>query len=123
MAGLSLHFQKPPQWARSVFVHYWNPRPQGNGTLWPGIRMTPDVHDWFSVVLPDVVAVDLVFTDGSGRQTGNLHRDRDGWHDAQGRWLDSAPAALTGDDAPSLARPTGTDTGFISHCRGGADRD
>ncbi len=95
MAGLSLHFQRPPEWAPSVFVHYWNARPGGDGTTWPGIPMSAAGDDWFVVVLPGLTAVDLVFTDGRGRQTVDLHRDRDGWYEVGGRWHDTAPATST----------------------------
>ena len=110
MVDLSLHFQKPPEWAPSVFIHYWNVRPSGKGTTWPGTPMSEGAGDWFSVVLPRVAEIDLVFSDGAGRQTIDLHRNRDGWYDSEGRWHDKAPATSSEhragmSDNPSAAAP------------------
>ena len=101
MADLSLHFHKPAEWGPHAFIHYWNSRPSGAGTTWPGTRMNAGAGDWYSVVLPGVAAIDLVFNDGSGHQTADLHRNGDGWYDAKGRrWLNAAPAASADNPCP-----------------------
>lgn len=50
-------------------------------------------------------AAHFVFNDGQGRQTVDLHRDREGWFDEDGRWHDGKPADK--DRSPkSRPRPT-----------------
>ncbi|MCW5699553.1 MAG: starch-binding protein, partial [Rhodospirillales bacterium] len=47
MANLVVHFKKPADWADSVHIHYWDMRPAGDGTPWPGVAMTAEKDGWF----------------------------------------------------------------------------
>lgn len=96
MAGFSLHFRKPLDWGASLFLHYWNANPGGGSTAWPGVRMNADGDGWFSLELPDIAAISLVFNDDAGRQTADLYRDREGWFDLDERWSDAAPGGMPG---------------------------
>ena len=101
MVDLVLHFRKPADWAPSVSVHFWDTRPQANASTWPGVRMTAEDDDWFVHRLSGIEAASLVFNDTSGRQTGDLQRERDGWYDPSDGWHDQRPAARR---APRAAR-------------------
>ena len=103
MVDLVLHFRKPADWAPSVSVHFWDTRPQATASTWPGVRMTAEDDDWFVHRLSGIEAASLVFNDTTGRQTGNLQRERDGWYDPRDGWHDQRPAA--GRPTPPASAP------------------
>jgi glycosidase len=105
MTELVIHFKKPATWAETVHIHWWDVRPGGGGTTWPGIAMTPAGDGWLVHRFDGIEAASFVISDGQGRQTGDLRRERPGWYDAaNGGWSDTAPAAAPG-ATPAPARP------------------
>ncbi|TVR81480.1 MAG: starch-binding protein, partial [Rhodospirillales bacterium] len=90
MPDLVIRFQKPEDWSEPVRLHYWDAEPGGGGSQWPGVTMTAEGSGWYSHTLPGARSVRLVFNDGAGRQTGDLHRRGSGWFDGE-RWHDSRP--------------------------------
>ncbi|HYN39749.1 MAG TPA: starch-binding protein, partial [Rhodospirillales bacterium] len=86
MPDLTIHFRKPADWAEPVRIHYWDTRPAGASTTWPGVAMTWDREDWWRITLAGIEAAAMVFNDSAGRQTGNQWREGDGWLDTDGRW-------------------------------------
>ncbi len=122
MADLVIRFKKPADWSDTVYIHYWDTTPAVAATNWPGAPMTAEAGGWFAVRLHGVSAARMVFNDGSGRQTGDLYRDRDGWCSETGQWSDRKPRAKSGPKkaprrrAPSpdpvALRPVGERTDF-----------
>nr|VFK68250.1 MAG: Glycosidase [Candidatus Kentron sp. UNK]VFK73495.1 MAG: Glycosidase [Candidatus Kentron sp. UNK] len=92
MTDLVLHFQKPADWADTVCIHCWNAQ-GGSDTAWPGVPMTAEGNGWFRHEFHGVASASVVFHDGQGKQTGDLHRDRAGWLVADGAWHDKQPGA------------------------------
>jgi len=93
-------------WADNVHIHYWNTRPQGFSSTWPGVPMK-QVDGWLIHRFEGIEAASFVFNDTRGRQTGDLHRDRSGWYDPDGHWHDKEPqeAATVSTAGGSEARP------------------
>ena len=109
MTDLIVHFRRPTGWADTVHIHYWNTRPEDQRTQWPGAAMLAEGGGWFIHHFAGVEAASLVFTDGAGRQTGDLWRDREGWY-RDGRWYDSHPDQISASPAqatPISAAPEG----------------
>lgn len=94
MADLIVRFKKPADWADSVYIHYWDTHPQGQGTDWPGVEMTTD-DGWAIHRFEGVEAASFVFNDAHGRQSGDLHRDRGGWYGVDEVWYEQAPGEQT----------------------------
>ncbi len=101
MPDLAIHFRKPADWAEPVRIHYWDTRPAGPSTTWPGVPMTWDGEGWWRITLEGVEAAAMVFNDGAGRQTGNHWRDRDGWLDTDGRWRNTPEGESVPEAAPA----------------------
>jgi len=91
MTDLVLHFRKPADWADTIHIHCWDTHPGSSGTPWPGVAMTAEGNGWFSYPFHGVTRASLVFHDGHGKQTENLHRDRPGWFATDGAWHDNQP--------------------------------
>ena len=96
MPNLIVCFQKPTEWADTVYIHYWDTRPGSSTTNWPGIAMQAEKDGWFVHRLDGIEAASLVFNDDRGHQSANLRRERDGWLDSSGRWHDHDPRSATG---------------------------
>ena len=68
---------------------------------------------WYVCHIEGVDTANLVFHDQHGRQTADLHRERDGWMDRDGQWRDAAPEPLVrrrvrrGGRGKGGARPAG----------------
>ncbi|MCW5698963.1 MAG: starch-binding protein [Rhodospirillales bacterium] len=103
MADLIVHFRKPADWADRVYLHFWNTSPHGNWTRWPGAAMDDEGDGWFVHRFSGVEQTELVFNDGVDRQTGNLHRDREGWYDGD-LWHDAKPSSKAAKGAKPAAR-------------------
>ena len=81
MTVLSLHFEKPADWADTIHVHYWSDAPGGAASDWPGVPMSPAHRPgWFSFRLTGSGATYLLFHDNQGHQTPDLYRTQDGWY-------------------------------------------
>jgi glycosidase len=91
MSRLTIEFEKPADWADSVSIHYWGLDPIGSSTDWPGVRMRPKGGNRYIWRFDGVRAAYCVIHDGHGRQTHDLHRDRDGRLDAKFRWHERGP--------------------------------
>jgi glycosidase len=119
MPDLVVHCLKPADWAEPVRVHYWGTRPTSGGTAWPGTPMEAEGGGWYRIRLDGIAAARLVFTDGHGRQSADLQRDREGWYDPAQGWSDARPpaaaetkrrgAAPRANKAPPPPKPTGKD--------------
>jgi glycosidase len=119
---ISVHFEKPAGWADTIHVHYWGTQPGSPHSAWPGAKMKPEGEGWYCCELP-ASAAHLVFNDAHGRQTVDLHRQREGWYGTDGHWHDSRPvpakaaAAAKGRRSPMSAivtnpAPTGDRSDF-----------
>lgn len=111
MVDLVIRFKKPAAWADSVHIHYWNTRPDSQGSSWPGVPMKK-IDGWFIHRFEGVEAASFVFNDLQGHQTGDLHRDRSGWYADDGRWHDQPPktsAAAAQARAPIRPQDSPTD--------------
>ena len=100
--GLCLRFQRPPGWAESVHIYFWNTRPTQLTTRWPGEPMRRIVDsdpEWFVFDLPGVASTNIVFNDGQGRQTQDLYREGDGWYLTNGTWSPDTPLRVPVIDA------------------------
>jgi glycosidase len=92
MKPILIHFEKPTSWSDTVYVHFWSPHGHAPATNWPGVVTQRDTNDWYCFRLPDR-DLHFLFNDGQGRQTGDLHRTREGWYGADQRWHDRKPDA------------------------------
>ena len=104
MADLIVCFRKPADWADSVHIHYWDARPHGHGSTWPGVPMRLEAG-WFIHRFKDTEAASFVFNDNQGHQTGDMYRDRGGWYAGDGRWHDQPPREQAQTAKKSPARP------------------
>lgn len=101
MPELVIRFLKPADWADSVHIHYWNTYPSGENTHWPGVPVMVDNDGWFVYRFNGVKSASVVFNDGNGSQTGDLHCARSGYY-ANGHWheyeenVDPRVAAFSG---------------------------
>jgi len=106
---LSLHFEKPADWADTIHVHYWSDAPGGAASDWPGVPMSPAHRPgWFSFRLTGGGATYLLFHDNQGRQTPDLYRTQDGWYSGDGHWHDAEPMEAAGpeEDPHAAQGPT-----------------
>ena len=71
-----VYFKRPAGWATPIKIYYWNALPTGaTGTVaWPGINATQVCPggDWWAYKFSGVSSVNIIFDDGSGKQTANL---------------------------------------------------
>lgn len=105
MPDLTIHVRKPADWAEPVRIHYWDTRPAGPSTTWPGAAMTWDGEGWWRITLEGVEAAAMVFNDGEGRQTGNHWRERNGWLDTDGQWRNTPEGESVPEPPPSAPPP------------------
>ncbi|MGF1613445.1 MAG: alpha-amylase family glycosyl hydrolase [Gammaproteobacteria bacterium] len=89
--ALTVHFKRPSGWGDTLRIHYWDTSPAVPATAWPGLAMSPEANDWFAYGFETAKAASIVFTDGAGRQTGDLRRERDGWYYTNHTWYDDNP--------------------------------
>ncbi|RQW79634.1 MAG: starch-binding protein, partial [Methylococcus sp.] len=106
---LTLHFERPVDWADSIHIHFWDIEPAAGGTDWPGARMTAAGKDWYVWRFERASAAHFAIHDGHGRQTADLYRDREGWLDIHGRWHDAPPVGAR--LAAGRKAPTGANAG------------
>jgi len=92
MTDLTVHFNKPADWADTIHVYAWDTRPGAGVADWPGAPMTAEGGGWFVFRFGGIEAACLIFNDNHGRQTGDLWREGEGWY-ADGEWTDTKPAA------------------------------
>jgi glycosidase len=88
---LTVYIKRPDGWGEAINIHYWDTQPAVPSTAWPGVAMTAQANDWFAFTFPQADAASIVFNDGTGRQTGDLRRERDGWFYTNNVWYDENP--------------------------------
>ena len=103
MPDLVIHFQKPPYWADTVRVHYWDTRPSTQASAWPGVPMTVEADGWFVHRFAGIEAANLVFNDNQGCQTGDLRCEASGFY-TNGQWHESQAAAEASAAASAVHR-------------------
>ena len=91
MADLIVHFKKPRGWQNTINIYYWDTEPLPSSITWPGLTMTAEDDDWFVYQFEGITSANIIFSDGAGRQTANLRRDRSGWFFVDNRWYDQKP--------------------------------
>ena len=88
---LIVHFKKPSDWRNTVNIHYWDTTPAIPPTTWPGVPMTAESNDWLIYTFETAEATNIVFNDGTGRQSGNLRREQLGWYYLNNAWYGENP--------------------------------
>jgi glycosidase len=88
---LTVYFKRPVGWDNAINIHYWDTLPRGASSDWPGVPMTAETNGWLAYTLADADTASIVFNDGTGRQTGNLRRERNGWFYTNNTWYDENP--------------------------------
>jgi glycosidase len=91
MVDLVVHFKRPDGWQPAITIHYWDTAPTAAATNWPGVAMTAEANAWYRFAFTGIEAASIVFTDGAGRQTGNLRRTAPGWFFTNNAWYDENP--------------------------------
>jgi hypothetical protein len=90
----TVYFRNTDNWS-SVKIYLWdkNANASLSGWSWPGVDMTPiEGTDWYSYEICESVDVGIIFTNGSGAQTGDLSRTTDGWFEwSTKQWTSSCP--------------------------------
>ncbi|MDD1651184.1 MAG: starch-binding protein [Methylococcaceae bacterium] len=110
MSTLTVHFERPADWADSVYIHFWDVEPSGAGSDWPGVRMAAEGTNSFFWRFEGSSAAHFVIHDGWGRQTADHYRRRDSWLDRRGHWHDSQPVASKA-SVPATTPKSSTSTG------------
>ena len=71
-----VYFKKPAGWATPIKIYYWSVAPTGAAATvtWPGINATQVCPggDWWAYKFSGVSSVNIIFDDGTGKQTLNL---------------------------------------------------
>lgn len=95
---LTVHYKS--SWGAS-YIYYWNTNGQTNNPVsWPGEKMTSEGNSWYSYSLDNTSKANIIFTNGSGKQTGNLYRVAGEWWYYNNTWMSTnpEPESLTGPD-------------------------
>ncbi|OHX66534.1 hypothetical protein NH26_09280 [Flammeovirga pacifica] len=85
--GLTVHFKSG--WGNSTKIHYWNTS-NGTSSNWPGENMIDEGNGWYQYTIEGASSSNLLFHNGSGAQTSDLNRNKEGWY-KDGTWYDSNP--------------------------------
>ena len=105
LPGIKVYFKKAidSDWTDDIHIHYWNASP-AQGTDWPGEQTTNLGDGWFFFQMPEGVrSTNLIFNDadtGTGGQTPDLSRNKDGCYSFENGWLDIGHAECSPPDAP-----------------------
>lgn len=71
-----VYFKKPANWGSNIRCYYWNATPTGAmpTVAWPGVLMEPVCTGgaWYKFKFNGVTSVNIIFTDGTGKQTPDL---------------------------------------------------
>ena len=115
MPDITIHFQRPADWVEPVMIHFWGRMPRNHATDWPGLPMSPvpERPGWHCYRFKDTNRVHLVFSDGHGRQSADLVRERDGWFSFDTHWQDRPQGHSTSetyDLAEQIALPPEPET-------------
>ena len=105
LPGIKVYFKKAvdSDWTDDIHIHYWNASP-APGTDWPGEQTTNLGDGWFFFQMPEGVrSTNLIFNDadtGTGGQTSDLSRNKDGCYSFENGWLDLGHAQCSPPDLP-----------------------
>ena len=66
--GITIHYQNSE--LAQPYVYLWNSLPTNSAMSdsYPGEKMTASSNGWFTYVINDVTAVNMIFTDKDGKQ-------------------------------------------------------
>lgn len=90
-AGITIHYYHE---GGVPYLYYWNTMPQNMETAYPGVKMSADTAsgaNWYKYSFPTCSKINLMFTDGSnklsGQLTSELTRNAAGdWYYKDGKW-------------------------------------
>jgi len=93
MSNLTVYFKRPVDWAEPIMIHFWERRPQGGESPWPGEQMqrVAGMPGWYQFHFAHADEVQLLFHDGSGRQSADLACDGDGHYSFEHGWRPGPP--------------------------------
>jgi len=86
---ITLHYKS--SWGKT-YLYYWDI----NGTdkkpvSWPGVEMTSESNNWYGYTLEGTSSANVIFTNGSGKQTADLYRVKGEWWYKNDTWYSSNP--------------------------------
>ncbi len=93
LPGLMFWFEKPADWADTINLYYWGVSASDPG--WPGTPMQDLGSSWYFFQMPEGVrSANLIFNDGSGSQTSDLNRSKNGCYSLDTGWSDTADCQI-----------------------------
>lgn len=90
--GITIHYQNSE--LAQPYVYLWNSLPTNSAMSdsYPGEKMTASSNGWFTYVINDVTAVNMIFTDKDGNQySRELRRTTGEWWYRNNRWTSHNP--------------------------------
>ena len=90
--GITIHYQNSE--LAQPYVYLWNSLPTNSAMSdsYPGEKMTASSNGWFTYVINDVTAVNMIFTDKDGNQySRELRRTTGEWWYRNNRWTNHNP--------------------------------
>lgn len=90
--GITIHYQNSE--LAQPYVYLWNSLPTNSAMSdsYPGEKMTASADGWFTYVINDVTAVNMIFTDKNGKQySPELRRTTGEWWYRNNRWTNHNP--------------------------------
>lgn len=90
--GITIHYQNSE--LAQPYVYLWNSLPTNSAMSdsYPGEKMTASSNGWFTYVINDVTAVNMIFTDKNGKQySPELRRTTGEWWYRNNRWTNHNP--------------------------------
>lgn len=90
LPGLKFWLEKPAHWSDNINLYFWGASVSGPG--WPGEAMENLGDGWFFYQMPQGVREsNLIFNDadGSGEQTSDLFRSRNGCYSQDAGWVET----------------------------------
>ena len=85
-AGITIHFYHE---GGTPYIYYWNAMPQNLETAYPGVKMTADTAsgaNWYKYSFPTTTKINLMFTDGTNKLSGQLSDELSRTSDATNNW-------------------------------------
>lgn len=90
--GITVHYRNED--VAQPYVYLWNSLPTNSAMSdsYPGEMMKAGSDGWFTITIPDVTAVNMLFTDAEGNQlSGELRRTSGEWWYQNKRWYSNDP--------------------------------
>lgn len=99
-SGITIHYQNNEN--TDPYIYLWNSLPTNKAMSksYPGDKLTLDSKGWYSITINDITAVNILFTDGNGKQySGELRRTTGEWWYRGKYWYSHDPEVQgTSDD-------------------------